>query len=268
MNASNVVQTFYRRARQYDFDYADYGVDIPFNVQLAQELAKNGKVLEFACGTGRITFAIAKMGVNITGVDISPAMLDVAREKLVSLKAGGEITHDVLLFEGDMRNFDAGKGLYDYVFIPFTSFLHLTDRQSQQDALTNAYEHLVPGGYFLADIFMPDVVHLARDLGPNWLTQEKTVERDGRMLVRLSAVRYNQASQIIFGKWYYQLYETTGDGRQIDSYCVPMELRVIFPAEWELLLERAGFKIEQKWGGFNREPYDASSKRMLFLCKK
>lgn len=268
MSDANVVQTFYRRARQYDFDYAEYGVDIPFNVQLAQELVGNGKMLEFACGTGRVTFALAKAGINITGVDITPAMLEVAREKLAVLMASGEVTHGVPLLEGDMRSFDAGKGQYTYVLVPFTSFLHLTDRQSQQAALANAYEHLVPGGYFLADIFLPDVAHLTRNLGPNWVNQEKAVEREGQMLVRWTTTRYDQATQLMTGKWYYQLYETTGENRLLESYWVPMELRVIFPAEWELLLESAGFKVVQKWGGFNREPFNTSAKRMLFLCQK
>ena len=261
----DVVQTFYKRAKMYDLDYADYTVDIPFNVQLAKEKVGDGKMLEFACGTGRITFELAKAGINVVGVDISPAMLEVAKEKLTQL---GGFDQRVRFLEGDMRSFDAGKEEYQYVLIPFTSFLHLTETPSQKVALSNAYAHLVPGGYFLASVFLPDINHLARYMGPSWVHQEKTVERDGVMLVRWAVTRYDQSTQMITGKWYYQLYETSGDNKLLDSYWVPMELRVIFPAEWELLLQQAGFKIVEKWGGFNREPFDAESSHMLFLCQK
>ncbi len=268
MDTTNVVQTFYRRARTYDIDYAGYMADIPFNVQLARELVRDGQMLEFACGTGRVTFELAKAGITVIGVDITAAMLEVAREKLTTLQVGGEHGGQVRFLEGDMRSFDAGKVQYQYVLIPFTSFLHLTDRESQQQALANAYAHLAPGGHFLADIFLPDVAHLARNLGPNWVNQEKAVEQGNLLLVRWTTTRYDQSTQLMTGRWYYQVYETMGENRLIESYWVPMELRVIFPAEWELLLEQAGFRIVEKWGGFNREPFGPKASRMLFLCQK
>jgi ubiquinone/menaquinone biosynthesis C-methylase UbiE len=250
----------------YDWDYAEYTGDIPFNVQLACELAGAGEMLEFACGTGRLTFPIARAGIEITGVDITPAMLAVARQKF-DLEPT-EVAWRMCFLEGDMRNFDAGKGQYQYVLIPFTSFLHLTTLKDQQAALANAYAHLKPGGHFLADIFMPNVAHLASSVGTNWVKQEKAVQQGDRLLVRWTTTRYDQSTQLLTGNWYYQVYETTGENRLVESYWVPMELRVIFPAEWELLLEQAGFAIVERWGGFNREPFGPGAARMLFLCRK
>jgi SAM-dependent methyltransferase len=271
MDTNSVVQIFYRRAEMYDLDYVDYTADIQFNIQLACELARDGKVLEFACGTGRITFPLARAGTDITGVDITPAMLDIAKAKLTREIAEKWVEPgQVRLLEGDMRSFDAGKGQYKYVLIPFTSFLHLTSRPDQQEALANCYDHLIPGGYFLADIFLPDATHLARYLGSNLLSHEKVAVSEERniMLVRLTSSTYDQATQIISQKWYYQVYELTGERRLLESYWVPIELRVIFPAEWELLLEAAGFRIVEKWGDFARTPFGPKSSRMLFLCQK
>lgn len=266
MDTDTVVSIFYGRAQAYDWDYARYTVDIPFNVQLAQELVGSERMLEFACGTGRVTFSIARAGINITGVDITAAMLEVARGKLALEPA--DVVGRMQLLEGDMRVFDAGKDRYKYVLIPFTSFLHLTTRADQQQALANAYNHLVSGGYFLADIFLPDVNHLARGLGPNWVSEEKAVQRDDTLLVRWTTTRYNQSTQILSGRWYYKVYEATGENRLVESYWVPMELRAIFPAEWELLLEGAGFRIVERWGDFTRSPFGERSGRMLFLCQK
>jgi 2-polyprenyl-3-methyl-5-hydroxy-6-metoxy-1,4-benzoquinol methylase len=60
----------------YDMeDSSDTG--IAFYAALAQET--NGSVLEIACGTGRVSIPIARLGFAVTGLDIVPGMLERAR---------------------------------------------------------------------------------------------------------------------------------------------------------------------------------------------
>jgi ubiquinone/menaquinone biosynthesis C-methylase UbiE len=72
-----------RVAGAYDAEHngRDIAVDdVPFYVELAKEAAAAGhRVLELACGTGRVTLPIAEADVSVTGLDGSPAMLEVAR---------------------------------------------------------------------------------------------------------------------------------------------------------------------------------------------
>ena len=72
-----------RWADVYDTVYTYLRDDIPFYVDAAKRYG--GPVLELGCGTGRVTVPIAEAGVEIVGLDISQAMLDVARSKLDSL---------------------------------------------------------------------------------------------------------------------------------------------------------------------------------------
>ena len=66
----------------YDLeDPSDTGV--AFYSALAQEAG--GSVLEIACGTGRVTIPIAKLGLPTTGLDIVPGMLERARSKSAGL---------------------------------------------------------------------------------------------------------------------------------------------------------------------------------------
>ena len=67
----------------YDSVYSYVREDIPFYVDEA--LTAGGPVLELGCGTGRVTIPIAAAGVDVTGVDLSPAMLDIARRKVLGL---------------------------------------------------------------------------------------------------------------------------------------------------------------------------------------
>lgn len=266
------VRDHYRNAPHYDYEYADLTADIGFNVRLAQELALGGKVLEFCAGTGRITFPLAEAGVeggySVVGVDLTPAMLNIAKEKL--LEKPPEVQKGLILVEGDMRNVNVGRGEFKLVLIPFNSFMHMTTPEDQLATLRNAWEHLKPGGHFIADIFLPDVTRLARNLGPSWLEMEKImpIEEKGIVLIRSGAFNYVPHKQLLTATWVYQIFELEGDKQLLETYWSPFEIRVIFAGEWPLLLEKAGFQIMERWGSFNREPFVEGSGRMLFLCQK
>src|SRR5689334_3683768 len=85
-------------AERYDEeDTSDAG--IAFYSALAQETG--GPVLEIACGTGRVSIPIARLGLAVTGLDIVPGMLAQARRKSASLPARW--------VAGDARAFDLGE---------------------------------------------------------------------------------------------------------------------------------------------------------------
>ena len=80
-----------------NYDRADHGdTGVAFYCALAREAS--GSVLELACGTGRVTIPVAKLGFPVTGLDIVPGMLAQARSKSAGLP--------VRWVEGDARTFD------------------------------------------------------------------------------------------------------------------------------------------------------------------
>jgi SAM-dependent methyltransferase len=150
----SVPDDFYFKAvnaEAYDADLgrsADAMDDVPFYVDLARQAAGRGEaVLELACGTGRVTIPIAQAGVEVTGLDNAPAMLDVARRKAAAAGV------DVRWVLGDMRTFRLGQR-FGLVIIPFRSFLHLLTDADQQACLQHVYEHLLPGGRFALNFFV------------------------------------------------------------------------------------------------------------------
>jgi ubiquinone/menaquinone biosynthesis C-methylase UbiE len=76
-------QPFDQRAAQlYDASIQDWPGEIEFYQELATESESNGgAVLELACGTGRVAIRLAQGGARVVGIDLSAAMLDLAREK-------------------------------------------------------------------------------------------------------------------------------------------------------------------------------------------
>src|SRR5689334_17940916 len=91
--------------------------DVAFFVEAAKEAGS--PVLEVGCGTGRILIPTARAGINIVGLDLSPHMLAVCRERL---KVEPEpVQSRVRLIQGDMRAFDLGE-TFTLVTIPFRPF--------------------------------------------------------------------------------------------------------------------------------------------------
>ena len=63
----------------YDAVFSYVVDDIPFYLEEAER--SGGPVLELGCGAGRVAIPIAQMGIDIVGLDSSPAMLERARQK-------------------------------------------------------------------------------------------------------------------------------------------------------------------------------------------
>ncbi len=83
-----------------DYDHQDSSdTGLAFYTALAQEAGS--PVLEIACGTGRISIPIARLGFAVTGLDIVPGMLEQARRKSIGLP--------IRWVEGDARTFDLGE---------------------------------------------------------------------------------------------------------------------------------------------------------------
>jgi SAM-dependent methyltransferase len=211
-------------ARLYDAWSASVTEDIDFYVEEAR--AARGPVVELACGTGRISVPIAKAGVQLIGVDASPGMLEMARAYATA--EGVEL--DLRL--GDMREPPVPERV-ELVLIPFRSLLHMTTEADRLRALGGARSLLAPGGRLVFDVFAPAPDDIEETHG-RWLERELGIQEradwdeDTRTLT-LSVRRGEEASS--------------------------MKLAWLSPAEWRLLLDRAGFAVESQWGWFDRRPY-------------
>jgi SAM-dependent methyltransferase len=211
-------------ARLYDPWSASVTEDIGFYVEEA--LAAGGPVVELACGTGRISVPLAKAGVHVIGVDASARMLEVARE--YAAMEGVEL--DLRL--GDLREPPVTERV-PLVLIPFRSLLHMTTEAERLRALRAAREVLLPGGRLVFDVFAPSAEDV-EDTHGRWLEREPGIfERadwdEGERTLTLSVRRNDEASTMLLA-W-------------------------LSPAEWRLLLDRAGFDVEAQWGWFDRRPY-------------
>ncbi len=125
-----------------DFDYgkwAEYIKDI---------FGKYGKeprnILEMACGTGNLTYELAKDGYRLTAFDLSEEMLAQAYKKLGRYK-------NVKLLNLDMVDFNLNRK-YDSVIAVCDSVNYILEEENLLSSFENVYEHLEDGGLFIFDI--------------------------------------------------------------------------------------------------------------------
>jgi magnesium-protoporphyrin O-methyltransferase len=78
---------------------------------------RGARVLDAGCGAGALAIELAKRGANVVGVDVSPTLVELARERAPSISGSGEATFAV----GDML--DPGLGRFDYV-VAMDSLIH------------------------------------------------------------------------------------------------------------------------------------------------
>ena len=230
---------------QNSFDF-----DIPF--YLAQARKAKGPVLELCCGTGRITLPLAQAGINITGVDFTPTMLERAKTK--AHDAGKKIP----LIYGDMRKVRLKKK-FDLVFIPFNSLQNTYSVNDLEKVFATVQAHMTRGGRFIFDIFNPSIYYMAQ-----YIRTRKGLYKfrlpDGRRVVIDQRCEYDSAGQVNRAIWTHHINDGKPQVRKLDMRCY-------YPLEMDALLKYNGFKVLKKFGSFDEKPFSSESMKQIFVCK-
>ncbi|MEM7532001.1 MAG: class I SAM-dependent methyltransferase [Chloroflexota bacterium] len=244
----------------YDMeDTSDTGVD--FYAALAKEVGS--PVLEIACGTGRVSIPIARMGFSVTGLDVVPGMIEQAQRKSVGLSTRWVV--------GDARAFDLGEQ-FKLIFLTGNAFQAFLTNADQDTLLQRVHAHLHDDGLFAFETRNPLVTSAPPPAGLFLKFDDNTEERtwpsftdtQGRE-VRISRTHvYDHVTQIIHVTAYKRWYE---DGEE-QTKVTRTALRYTFPQELAALLNHNGFTLERQYGNWDREPLHANSPSIIVVCRK
>ena len=237
--------------------------DVAFFVDMASE--SGGPVLESGSGTGRVLIPTARAGIEIAGLDASPAMLKACRNSLE--REPEDVRERVTLVQGDMRNFGL-DGQYALVTLPFRPFQHLLEVEDQIACLTCIHAHLHPGGRLVLDLFNPMIERLTEANYPTEFEPEPPVTlEDGSEMVRSGRmVSRDLARQCIDVEFRHDF--TFPDGRK-EQYVENVTLRYFFRYEVEHLLARCGFEVENLYADYTRTPFgEIYPSELLYVARK
>ena len=143
---------------------------------LKKALGNRKKILDCACGYGRLAIPLALDGYQVRGIDISEEMVLEAR--IQAQKSGLGITIDL----GDMRNMPYPNLSFDAVICMWSSFNELLNAESQVEALREMVRVTVPNGIIIIDV--PYVI-----IKPQWFPKSMTSRQ-------IEAVLHKQSTSI------------------------------------------------------------------------
>ena len=123
--------------------WADY---VLLLFQIAQHDAR--KLLDGACGTGNLSFELARSEIAVTGVDIAPAMIEIAQAK------AREFAHPIRFVEADLTDFDLGER-FDCATCLYDSLNYILDPHKLQAAFAGFARHVEVGGVLVFDMNTP-----------------------------------------------------------------------------------------------------------------
>jgi SAM-dependent methyltransferase len=191
------------------------------------ELAGDGPALEFAIGTARVAVPLAERGLPVTGIELSPPMIDQLRTKADEAR--------IPVTVGDMATAVA-PGRYRLVYLVFNTISNLLTQAEQIACFRNAARHLTPGGRFVIELWVPEL----RKLPPG---QQATVWRSEPGHIGLDT--YDVLRQHVVS--HHFTFDESGQARLFRS-----PHRYIWPAELDLMAQLAGFELESRhadWAG-------------------
>jgi SAM-dependent methyltransferase len=236
--------------------------DVAFYLDEAQRLGASSRVLELGCGTGRLTIPLAQAGHEVTGIDLSRAMLARARAKLAELPRS--VQDRVTLLEGDVRRTELGDTpTFDLGIAPFRVMQHFPAIEDQLDFLTSARRQLRQGGRLVFDVFNPSYPLMTRDRSAEVEDTPEHPLPDGRTLRRtVRIITVHWAEQVSDIELLY--YVRTGD--RTERVVHGFQMRWFTPAELTHLVARAGFELDALFGGFDRRPLDDDAPEIVVVA--
>ncbi len=242
----------YKDAALYDYEHREFEPYGPFYLSLARRVGRS--VLELGCGTGRITIPLAKHGFNVTGIDIVPGMIELAKRKGLDLP--------IRWVEADVRTFQLHEK-FQLIIEPGATFQHMLNRADQVAMLERISEHLAPEGIFALSVVFPrPELMVTDDSEQPWYSYSN----DRGLEIQVSGTdHYDHLNQVktetAFRRW------LDDKGREIVRPAI-LRQRYTFPQEMELLLEYAGFQVQERYGDWDFSPLTDTSNYLIYLCRK
>jgi SAM-dependent methyltransferase len=220
----------------------------------------NGSVLEIGCGTGRILIEIAKSGMPIHGVDISPDMLASCRTN--AMRTIATIQNRISLTLGDAVMADFG-GIYDLVILPFRVIQEIPVSQWEQ-LLQNIRQHLSPNGVLCFDSFSINADY-ATSPTPERLDAQYTDDFYHYQVSRFSRTVPDDICNTltIYHRW--EIHDLAG--KLLQQFSADLMLSWFTRATMEHLLRKVGFKVEQYFGDFSCNQYLDDSPNHIIVCR-
>ena len=211
-------------------------------VDVLAELA-DGPALEFAIGTGRVALPLSARGINVQGIELSQHMAAQLQKK-----PGAD---GVAVTIGDMTSTRV-PGSFRLVYLVANTIMNVTTQDEQVAVFVNASAHLALGGCFVVEVIVPQL----REVPPGARGRVFTLEPDHVGIETFDDL----VGQIA---WSHHWVEVSG---RLVHHSGPF--RYVWPSELDLMARLGGFRLRERWAGWDRSPFTSESPSQVAVFEK
>ena len=205
-------------------------------------LAKGGAALEFGIGTGRVALPLVERGVEVHGIELSPAMVERLRDK----PGGDRIPVTVGSFADTQLDHR-----FELVYLVFNTIMNLTHQDEQVACFANAAAHLHPGGCFVVEVMVPDL----QSLPPGQTIQPFDVSP--------GHIGFNEYTDVT-----RQQMTSHHHWPGTDRAPMATPFRYVWPGELDLMARLAQLELEQRWSDWQESPFTGESSAHVSVWRR
>ncbi|MBP2241698.1 SAM-dependent methyltransferase [Cytobacillus eiseniae] len=243
---------------KFAYLYDELMRDVPYDkwVELVQRKAEKyvvqgSKMLDLACGTGKLSIKLAEVGFEMTGVDLSDDMLMVAQSK------AAEKGLPMQFYQQNMAELD-GLGQYNLIGIFCDSLNYLQTEAEVKETFLHVYEHLDDNGLFIFD------VHSIYKMMQIFMNQTFAINEE-----EISYIWYSYQGEhpnsVEHDLSFFVLDQNTGKYDRYDE----LHFQRTFPIDqYEKWLQQSGFEVLEVTADFEDVSPQTHSERIFFICRK
>lgn len=205
----------------------------------------NASILDLGCGSGRHSLSLARKGYkNITGVDLSPTLLDVAKH------TAQEQGLDVRFVQCDMRRIPT-DWQFNLVINLFTSFGYFETDCENSDVIKRISQVLLPSGWLVVDFFN------ASWLRHNLVSHDERLLPDGRRLEQTRWIENGRVEKRLL------LRSTEEAVEYVES------VRMYSKEEFEKMFAENGLTLKHLFGGYDGSEFnEKDSSRLIMFAQR
>ena len=241
-------------ARFYDVIYDRIRSDTDYDYYMKKILNCKGPILEIGVGTGRFFVEARKRGADIYGVDISDEMTKILTGKL-------DKNDHFRIKVQDMVKLDLEKN-FELIIAPFRVFSHMITTREQINMLNRVNDHLLPGGNFIFDLFIPDPQIMKQ--GINSVVDFEGEYEKGRKLKRIVSAKANLINQV--NKVEMKIIWDENGVEKSEKWNFTM--RYFFYHELKHLIARSDLELVNIYGDYYENKPGEKSKDFIVVCKQ
>lgn len=239
------MQVMYRLSEYYEDILKLSSVNTNLEVQTLNKIFKKYKVksvLDIACGIGRHSVGLSKLGYKVTGIDFSPNQIEQARKKAKE----NRVKVDFYVKDANKFSFKRRFGAAICMWSTISE-----EPMLYEEVITNTYKALNKGGIFIIDIKNWKAVDKEKGI------REDTYKRKGLILKRKMWDRYTENFRVRQAVLEY-------NGKKYDEFCIT---RLLSTEDLIKEMRKVGFKKFETWSDYKKEEIKVP-KRFLVIGQK